>query len=122
MLVGSEKEMMADTQSFLLLPLGLSPGMAWDVRWIFLTDMNGDGVVTISDFWLWAKWVFYAPGDFMLLALMLKAPSVAGFLEITTAMLYGWWSFALSLWVWYVLVTGSIGALVDEFSTARGTH
>ena len=60
---------------------------AWDIpaqagwrgdayeRWAAQSDMNCDGAVTISDVWLWAKYVFYAPGDFMLMTL---APTKLG--------------------------------------------
>jgi hypothetical protein len=29
--------------------------------WQFAADMNGDGVVTISDVWLWFKWLYFYP-------------------------------------------------------------
>jgi len=75
--------------------------------------MNRDGLVTVSDLWLWVKWAFYAPGDCILLGVMLQMPQVAKFLEVSTLMLYGWWSFAISLWVWYVIITGTLGAAAD---------
>ncbi len=98
---------MASKPTFMDIAIGLDPNSAWDVRWIFLADMNRDGYVTISDFWLWIKWVFYAPGDWILLMLMMHAPSFSKFMEITTAMLYGWWSFFLSLFAWYLLFAGA---------------
>jgi len=30
-------------------------------QWSFTADMNLDGVVTISDSWLWFKWIFFYP-------------------------------------------------------------
>src|SRR5712675_1416458 len=64
---------LASKPTFMDIAIGLDPNSAWDVRWIFLADMNRDGYVTISDFWLWIKWVFYAPGDWILLMLMMHA-------------------------------------------------
>ncbi len=99
--------------SFSDIPIGLDPSSAWETRWIFVADMNRDGLVTVSDLWLWVKWAFYAPGDCILLGVMLQMPQVAKFLEVSTLMLYGWWSFAISLWVWYVIITGTLGAAAD---------
>ena len=35
--------------------------------WTFHADMNSDGVVTVSDVWLWLKWLWFYPGDWILL-------------------------------------------------------
>ena len=79
----------------------LEPDMAWEMRWHFRPDMNADGVVTISDAWIWLKWVFMAPGDFALLAAMKWVKPLAHFLEITPASLFGWWSALLSWFLWF---------------------
>ena len=110
---------MPSTQTFMDIPIGLDPDTAWSIRWIFVADMNRDGHITISDFWLWVQWVFYAPGDCILFGVMLQLPSVARFLEITTAMLFGGWSFVLSLLVWYFVVVGAFSAAYDALT---GTH
>jgi hypothetical protein len=85
----------------------VEPNQAWAVRWNFVADMNLDGVITISDFFLWVKWIFYAPGDFILFMLMFYLPSVCKFLEISTASLYGWWSLGLSIWIWASISAGA---------------
>lgn len=33
-------------------------------RWHWSADMNGDGLITISDVWATLKWLFFYPGDF----------------------------------------------------------
>jgi hypothetical protein len=81
------------------------------LRWIFVADMNRDGFVTISDVWLWMKWVFYAPGAAILFGIMLHMPSVARFFEIATTMLYGGTSFIISFFVWWFLVLGIYGSI-----------
>jgi hypothetical protein len=68
--------------------------------------MNGDGMVTISDVWLWLKWIFFAPGDFLLLVLMKYGTSVALFLEITPANISGVLSGVISAFVWFVMIIG----------------
>jgi hypothetical protein len=80
----------------------LSPENAWQLRWVFNSDMNHDGQITISDVGLWASWAFFAPGDAVLLGIMLKLPGMATFFEMTPVMLYGWWSFVISLLCWLI--------------------
>lgn len=80
----------------------LTPENAWKLRWTFDWDMNGDGRFTISDIGKLIAWVFYAPGDALLLGIMLKAADFAAFLELTPKYLYGGWSFFISLVVWWV--------------------
>lgn len=36
-------------------------GMDW--RWHIYADMNGDGVISVTDVWLWIKWFYFVPGD-----------------------------------------------------------
>ena len=71
--------------------------LAWERRWSLATDANGDGIITISDFWAWVEWVFFAPGDFVLLSMIIRFPDVALFLEMTPSMLSGWLSGAISM-------------------------
>ena len=61
----------------------------WDERWTFTADMNGDGAVNLSDLWLWAQWMFFAPGDLLLLVCMKHFPGLALFLELDAASLSG---------------------------------
>ena len=78
--------------------------LAWSARWKIAWDMNGDGVVTISDAWLWLKWVFFAPGDFLLLLLMKHGTAIALFLEIYPGSLYGWLSGLISAAIWFFVI------------------
>ncbi len=77
---------------------------AWAERWQFVKDANGDGLITISDAMGWLGWVFFAPGDWLLLMLMSHAPSIALFFEITPAMLYGTLSGIVSPVIWISLL------------------
>ncbi len=52
-------------------------------QWAFVADMNQSGAVTISDFRLWGNWLLFYPGDLALFSLMIYAPDVAAFLELT---------------------------------------
>jgi hypothetical protein len=76
--------------------------VAWKERWHFVADMNGDGVTTISDVWLWLKWAFFAPADWLLLITMYYATSVALFLEMTPSMLSGRFSGITSGFFWLI--------------------
>jgi len=62
--------------------LRIAADLAWNSRWQFAWDMNGDGLVTVADGWLWLKWIVLAPGDFLLLQLMMHAAPVASFLQL----------------------------------------
>ena len=61
----------------------------WEERWTFDADMNGDGVVNLSDVWLWVNWLFFAPGDLLLLLCMTHLPELAVFLEIDPTLVSG---------------------------------
>jgi len=52
-------------------------------RWTFMADMNHSGSVTISDVWLWFKWLYFYPGDGFIYVMVSGLPSVANFFEIT---------------------------------------
>jgi hypothetical protein len=64
-------------------------------------DMNLDGVVTISDVWLWLQWLYFLPGD--LAALVLLDSPVGNFFEITLGSLQGVGSGVLSFFFWFVV-------------------
>jgi hypothetical protein len=64
-------------------------------------DMNLDGVVTISDVWLWLQWLYFLPGD--LAALVLLDSPVGDFFEITLSSLQGIGSGVLSFMFWFVV-------------------
>lgn len=61
--------------------------------------MNRDGVVTISDVWLWFKWLYFYPGD-VVLEVILKIPGLATFLEVSDASFGGSASGIMSAPVW----------------------
>ncbi len=45
-------------------------------------DINGDGRVTISDLPGWIKWIFYYPGDWLVLMLSERSNKLVDFLEL----------------------------------------
>ncbi len=75
---------------------------AWHERWHVALDMNRDGTVTISDIWAWVPWLYYAPGDLVLLSTITYLPEAAKFLELDTTMLSGRLSGSLSA-IFYLL-------------------
>ena len=77
-------------------------GTWWDYRlWSFFADMNGDGVVTITDVWLWFKWLYFMPGDFLVAVV---GPTALGrFLELTTSSYGSFGSGFLSFILWMTL-------------------
>jgi hypothetical protein len=85
---------------------------AWDERWRFVWDMNGDGVYTISDTLLVAKWLFFAPGDWFLLMVIRHAPDMGVYFEITPKDLYGFGSGAISILCW-MFVVGTVSQFAD---------
>jgi hypothetical protein len=48
--------------------LRIAAELAWDARGRCTWDMNG--AMNGADTWLWLKWVFFAPGDLLLLLLI----------------------------------------------------
>ena len=81
--------------------------------WAFVADMNGDGVVTISDVWLWFEWLYFYPGDGVVWVVGTALPAAARFLEVTPAS-YGAASGSgiISLLIW----GGLILSILDELS------
>ena len=77
--------------------------ITWDARWSWQNDMNGDGLVTISDVGAMTQWIFFAPGDWLLLMWMMHEPRSAFFCEITPSMLSGFLSGAMSAVVWLIV-------------------
>jgi hypothetical protein len=80
---------------------------AWDQRWAF-EDVNGDGLITISDASGLFSWLFTAPGDWLILTLITRAPDVALFFELTPDALSGLFSSLVSLCIWggFALILG----------------
>ncbi len=32
-------------------------------NWLFVPDMNTDGIISLGDVWQWFLWLFFYPGD-----------------------------------------------------------
>ena len=69
--------------------------------WKFVADMNYDGSITISDVWLWFKWLYFYPGDGLIYLLIYISPKIAHFFELTDESYGGILSFILSFFVWF---------------------
>jgi len=69
-------------------------------QWEFIADMNHSGTVTISDFWLWFKWLYFWPGDALIFLTIQKTPDVAAFLELSQVQIGGPLSLFLSFALW----------------------
>jgi hypothetical protein len=76
-----------------------SGDFARDERWV-LPDPNGDGLITISDASGVFTWFFCAPGDWLILTLMTRAPELSLFFELTPEALSGLFSSLVSLGFW----------------------
>ena len=59
---------------------------------------------TVSDIWPLIEWVFFLPGDLLVLTLMAGGPEVATFLELTTESLGGSISGVVSFMAWLVVL------------------
>lgn len=75
-------------------------------QWDFVWDMNQNGVVTVSDLWLWIKWLYFWPGDGLIYLILRKAPEVAAFFELSAAKFGGPLSLFLSfpMWILFLVV------------------
>jgi hypothetical protein len=69
--------------------------------WKFHADMNGDGKVTISDLWLWTKWLYFYPGD--LLIFLVADSAVGKFLDLSEKSYGGTLSSAVSAVAWLIV-------------------
>jgi hypothetical protein len=69
-------------------------------QWAFVADMNFSGSITISDVWLWFKWLYFYPGDGFVYFLFNKIPDVGHFFEITYSSYGGVLSGIVSFCVW----------------------
>lgn len=73
-------------------------------EWSFFADRNFDGIVTISDIWLWWKWIFYYPGDFVIHELTSPRRSgIAEFFELSSRDFGQNTSLILSLIAWLTI-------------------
>jgi hypothetical protein len=84
---------------------------------VLQADVNGDGVITISDLFLFFGDAFFVPGDWLIWTTATYAPSLAGFFELGSSAYGGVFSGFVSAFVWLatllllIIVWGSIRAL-----------
>lgn len=77
--------------------------------WDFVADMNMDGLITITDVWLWFKWLFFFPGDSLISFL---GPSAVGrFFEMSPENYGGGFSFLVSAFFWMSLTATFVAQL-----------
>ncbi len=65
-------------------------------QWLFVSNMNGDGIFTISDVGAWIGWFFFYPGDLVIYGI-LSIEQLARFFEVTPAHYGGLFSFLFGL-------------------------
>ena len=65
-------------------------------QWLFVSNMNGDGIFTISDVGAWIGWLFFYPGDLVIYGI-LSIEQLARFFEVTPAHYGGLFSFLFGL-------------------------
>ena len=86
--------------------------MNYDTRlWNFVEDMNYDGSITISDVWLWFKWLYFYPGDYLIRLVINKTPELAHFLEISHESYGETLSGIISLIVWGIGILVTLGLI-----------
>jgi len=92
-------------------------GSWWDYRaWAFAADMNADGAVTITDVWLWFKWLYFMPGDVVIA--WIGPSSLGRFLEITTSSFGDTGSGVTSLILW-MFAWGGVITVQEQFRDGR---
>lgn len=72
--------------------------------WEFTADMNGDLAVTISDVWLWIKWLYFYPGDSLVATILKGLPSVAAFFEMSESSYGGAFAGIVSIPLWFLML------------------
>ena len=79
-------------------------------EWSFFADMNHSGSVTIADSWLWFKWAFFYPGDFVIKWAVEDMPStqIRDFFGFSPSWYGGWISGFFTLFLF--------GSVVGMFS------
>ena len=66
--------------------------------WTFRADMNGDGIVNIADVWLWIKWLYLYPGDW--LVYLIGNTAAGRFLNLLAQSYGGELALGVSVVVW----------------------
>jgi hypothetical protein len=71
--------------------------------WGLVADMNADGIVSVSDVWLWIKSAFFYPGDVVVFVFGNLSEYSRQFFEITNQSFGGWFSALFSVAAWLLL-------------------
>ena len=71
--------------------------------WFFEADMDQNGVITISDLWLWVQWLFFYPGDLLILGIM-KFGDIHTFFELSSSTFGNWFSGIISFIFWLSII------------------
>ena len=79
----------------------VKPAWIYFRRWDFVADMNGDGLITISDVSLWFKWLYFYPGDFVISSI--GASPFGTFLELSEVSFGSFGSGLASLFFWLMI-------------------
>ena len=75
----------------------------YDTRqWTFVVDMNYSGAITISDVWLWVKWLYFLPGDYVV-KLLVESSHIGSFFEMAYDSYGGFLAGTISLITWVVV-------------------
>ena len=82
-------------------------------QWTFVADMNANGSVTISDVWLWVKWLYFYPGDGLVYFFVNEVPKIGQFFEITYNSYNGVFSGIISFLFWF-FTYGKIESMLDD--------
>ncbi len=81
-------------------------------QWAFVADMNFSGSITISDVWLWFKWLYFYSGDGFVYFLINEIPDIGHFFEITYSSYGGVLSGIVSFFVCSIVLV-ILGAILD---------
>ena len=73
-------------------------------QWQFVADMNRNGMLTMSDVWLWVKWAYFWPGDGLIYLAITKTPGLAVFFELSYSKFGGPLSLFLSFPIWVIFL------------------
>ena len=86
-------------------------------QWGFIADMNYSGAITISDIWLWFKWLYFWPGDHIVNMLVESThiKPIISFFEITITYdnYGGLFSGIVSFFIWCILL--NLENIADHF-------
>jgi hypothetical protein len=88
-------------RNYLYLIFILLPSTLFAREWSFIADMNYDHSITISDLWLWFKWLYFYPGDFILSIVI--DTKLGLFFELTKSNYGGYFSGIISIIIWVII-------------------